>query len=332
MNRRLLSLGLGIILCPLFPALCPAWNSTGHEIVAQIAFDRLSPGARNRIVAVLLHHPRLTQDLMDLLAPGEDPERAIVLRAATWPDNVRTPMNPLSQTENHPAWHYIDYPYDFDGVKGPQPVEQWDGKSDPANLIQALQKARQQLADPKTPLNRKAIAVCWVEHLIGDIHQPLHAVSMFSKEFPDGDRGGNSLIVHNPGNIIPNVPTINLHAFWDDIEGLSLDETYIRQSADRIELAHPELEFKDQVADENVVDWATESLELAQTKVYLNGTLRHTTRDVADANPALAPSLPPDYEKDALATADERIALAGYRLAAALEDISTDLDPPATQP
>jgi hypothetical protein len=317
----------------VFSACSFAWNSTGHELVAQVAFDNLSPGAKNRIVAILMHHVRLTQDLMDLVAPGEDPARAIFLRAATWPDNVRSTQNPLSQKESHPIWHYIDYPYEFDGVKGPPAVDTWDGKSDPQNLIQAMDLMRKQLSNLKTAESRKAIDICWVEHLVGDIHQPLHAVSWFSKEFPDGDRGGNSVIVGNPGDVYQNQPTINLHSLWDGIEGLSMTPDSIRSNADRIEKEHPADSMQSKLADMEVTDWAKESLELARTVVYLNGTLKHTTRGQGQGNLDSAPALPADYEKNAVATADERIALGGYRLAAVLEEIAKEQDEPVmTQP
>jgi hypothetical protein len=350
-NFRLILLLVLVVASP-----CLAWNSTGHEIVAQIALDQLSPGARARIVSALLYHPRLTQDLLQGIAPGEDPERAIFLRAATWPDMIRYPANPLSRTENHPIWHYVDYPFVLDGTVpshqepinnngpggygGPMQVvvngpiaEQWDGKSPPINLLQAMEKARTELADPNTPPNRKAIDLCWVLHLTGDIHQPLHAVSMYSKQYPYGDQGGNAQILRNPGDIIQDVPTINLHALWDDIEGLSLDPAVIRQIADRIEQEHPPDQLKDLAANPDVAAWAKESLELARTQVYVNGTLAHATRDEANMNPDLAPPLPDGYEKAAIATADARIALGGYRLAVSLEEIAKDLDKtPTTAP
>jgi len=334
MNRRIFTLFLGVLSCALIPAPCRAWNSTGHELVAQIALDQLSPADRNTIVAVLMHHPRLTGDLLMGLAFGEDPARAIFLRAATWPDMVRYPMNPLSRTENHPTWHYVDYPYELDGVHGTPVVEQWDGKSPPANLLQAMAKARKELADPATPLDRKAIDLCWVMHLTGDIHQPLHAVSEFSKQYPTGDQGGNLQILHNPGDILLDVPTINLHTLWDDIEGLSLDPDVIRQIADRIEQEHPPDQLKELAANTDVAAWAKESLELARTKVYLNGTLAHATRDAVMMNIATGPPLPDGYEKDAVATADTRIALGGYRLAVGLEEIAKDLEemPSTTSP
>jgi hypothetical protein len=304
---------------------CRAWNGTGHELVAQIAYDTLSPATRSKIVDALKHHPRFQKDLMADLAPGEDPDRAAFIRAATWPDMIRSRMNPMSMKEHHPQWHYVDYPYDLDGVDGTSVVEQWDGKSDPANLIQAMQKVRKELADPTTAKDRVAIDLCWVEHLCGDIHQPLHAVSEFSREFPNGDRGGNSQSIANPGDIIKDVPTLNLHMFWDDIEGLSIDQAFIRQNADRIEKEHPADQMNNAIAVTDVAAWAKESLALAKEKVYLDGKLPHIVRDPSGQGPDEAPALPADYESNAKSLADERIALGGYRLAATLEEIAKGL-------
>jgi hypothetical protein len=317
MRRLILSL---LVVVGFLACRCEAWNSTGHEIVAQIAFDNLSPDAQAKILAELKHHPRLHQDLLADAAPGEDPDRAMFLRAATWPDMIRFPANPANRTEHHGPWHYVDYPYELDGVTGPVVDEQWDGHSMPANLLQAMAKATTELKDPQTPPDRKAIDLCWVEHLIGDIHQPLHAVSLYSKEYPHGDQGGNQLRIRTSENGI-----MNLHAFWDDVEGMSLNPDVIRKTADRIEKEHPQSELKAQVADLNVVDWAKESLALAKDRVYLNGALPHTTVQQAQENPDSVPPLPADYEKNALATADVRMALGGYRLAAVLEDLAKSL-------
>src|SRR3984957_9409897 len=209
---------------------CNGGNSPGHEIVAQIAYDQLTPQAKSAILAVLKNHPRLNEDLLHDTEKAKDTDLATFLRAATRPDMVRYPAHPMNHTEHHSNWHYVDFPYEFDGVKGPQPVTQWDGHSMPVNLIQALQKATTELKDPKTPPDRKAIDICWVEHLVGDIHQPLHATSLFSKEYPTGDQGGNLEMIRNDQNV-----TMPLHTYWDGAEGMSLDPDVIRKTADRIE-------------------------------------------------------------------------------------------------
>jgi hypothetical protein len=299
---------------------CNAWNSTAHEIIAMIASDHLSPKASSAIIAALRNHPRLNEDLLRDAGQSEDPNLAIFLRAATWPDMVRFLTNPLSHTEQHSKWHYVDFPFDQDGAHGPQPVVQWDGHSEPINLLQAMDKMLAQLRDPQMPKDRKAIDLCWVEHLVGDIHQPLHATSWFSKEYPQGDQGGNLVLVRNGENVI-----IPLHTYWDDVEGLSLDPNNIRKAADRIEAEHPIAQFKDQAADLSVVDWAKESFEIAKRAVYQNGTLPHATKAEGVADPNSIPALPDHYAEQALAAADTQVALAGYRLAAILEQLATSL-------
>ena len=284
------------------------------------ALDKLSPDAQAKIIAILQSHPRLNQDLLADMAPGENQDRAIFLLAATWPDMIRFPLNPMRSTEHHARWHYVDYPYELDGVQYPQPVVTWNGKSDPANLIQAMDKVQKDLRDPQTPKDRKAIDLCWVEHLVGDIHQPLHAANLYSKEYPTGDLGGNLVFIRTgTGLVMP------LHTYWDDVEGLSLDPADIRTTADRIEKEHPEDEFKDHMKNGDVVAWAMESFELAKQKAYLNGTLPHDTKEQSMDDPNSVPSLPAGYEKEALAVADVRIAQAGYRLAAMLEDLAKSL-------
>jgi hypothetical protein len=319
---RLRFVSPAVILCAVgfFASRCNAWNSTGHEVVAQVAYDQLSPATKSVIVKALREHPRLHQDLLSDEVRAKDDDLAIFLRAATWPDFVRFPAYPLTHTENHPIWHYVDLPFEMDGVKGPQPDMQWDGHSDPANLAQAMQKALAGLKDPHTPADRKAIDICWVEHLVGDIHQPLHATSWFSKEFPEGDKGGNMVEIR-PANNQP----INLHSYWDGDEGMSMDPAQIRKTADRIEAEHPASEFKDQVKNLSLPDWVKESYELAKDVVYMNGTLPHATKDQATSKPSIVPPLPEGYEKRALATCDQRVALAGYRLAALLEEVAKDL-------
>jgi hypothetical protein len=321
-NRRLVLISTLAILIGLGSSQSLAWNSTGHEIVALIAYDHLSPAARTAICTALKNHPRLNEDLLHDDKKFADTDIAIFTRAATWPDIVRFPANPLNRTENHGPWHYVDFPFEQDNVKGPEPVVQWDGHSNPENLIQAMDQCLAELKDPKTPASRKAIDICWVEHLVGDIHQPLHATSWFSKEFPDGDRGGNSVMVRGSDNL-----PINLHAYWDNAEGMSLDPDVIRKTASQIEAAHPPDKLADKTRDLSVAHWAHESFELSKTAVYDDGKLPHTTIDEGHNNPGAVPSLPPGYGARAKETADLRIAEAGYRLAAVLEDIAKEQNP-----
>ena len=332
MNPRTLArLALAVPLACSASAL--AWNGPGHETVALIAWDQLTPPQRQALVDVLKAHPRYEKDLMQNLAAGEDPGEHAFLEAATWPDQVKSPVNPLERTEDHKPWHYVDFPYDRDGKHGPVPPAAWDGQGVPADLLQAMQLVTAQLRDPSTALPRKAIDLCWVEHLVGDAHQPLHAVSEYSNAFPDGDQGGNAQHVCTLEN-----PNSNLHSLWDGIEGQSFDPAAIRRAASRIEAAHPRSAEATPAAVLDPRAWVMGSFDAAKRSVYLDGKFNGVTRDQADQNADAIPTLPAGYERQARATADTQMALAGYRLAGLLQSLPESHDGggtttgPATMP
>ena len=320
--RRFLACCSLVFCCAVRPAM--AWNSTGHSSVALIAYDQLSPEDKKIITDALKHHPRAEKDLMGNADVGDDRDQDLVMVAATWPDMIRPPLNrgignPMSFAENHPTWHYVDFPFDPSGKSHPAPVGQWDGKSDPANLLQAMQKVTGEVVDPKTSAARRAMDICWIMHLTGDIHQPLHAASLFNNDYPDGDRGGNSILVWVGGE------SSVLHSVWDDLEGLNTRLIDIREIADRLEKAHPPSEFTQQVTNMNVKDWAMESFELAKAKVYVNGQIPGVSSEAAKNHTDVIPVLSAQYMADAHEVADVRIALGGYRLAAVLHDLAGKL-------
>jgi hypothetical protein len=284
------------------PAL--AWNGTGHELVAQVAWDQLSPADRHAAIGLLRAHPRFEKDLMQDLNPGENPNEHAFRVAATWPDLVKSPVNPLERTEDHKPWHYVDYPYDRDGQHGPMPAEAWDGHAVPTDLLQAMQMVTAQLRDPATPL---------------------HAVSLFSKTYPTGDQGGNLIHVRTLDS-----PDTNLHSVWDGIEGMSYQPLVLHNIAARIEREHPRPTELAALAKTDPKAWAQESERLAEDVVYLNGKLVGVTRDQAADNPDGVPPVPAGYERQAHKLADAQIAVAGYRLADLLHELLAAQ--PATAP
>lgn len=315
---RLRTLLVGALVPPLALAGRSAfgWNATGHELVALIAWDHLSRPQREAFTRALGAHPRYQKDLLQGLQPGENPDEHAFRDAATWPDVVKGRTHPLERTEDHKNWHYVDYPFDEDGKAGPLPPEAWDGRSTPTDLLQAMQMVTAQLRDPATPPPRVAIALCWVLHLVGDAHQPLHDVSLFSKDYPTGDQGGN--LIHIRADTFPD---FNLHGYWDGLEGRSLDPTSLRRNADRIEKEHPYDAATAELAETDPKAWAQESFDLAKHDAYLDGHLHGVTPDQALDKPDAIPPLPPSYGRTAHDVADQQIALAGYRLANLLRSL-----------
>ena len=321
------------------------WNGTGHKVVALIAWEDLTPKTKAAVTAILKAHPRYEKDLL-LDAPADqttdERARTAFTTAASWPDMVRSQANPMSFTHNHPAWHYIDVPYVLDN----QPVVEKPVKGEgPHNALEALKQSVKELRDPAVSDADKAVDLCWVEHLIGDIHQPLHAVSLYSKDFPDGDQGGNlEQVLREPP--YPD-SAMKLHTLWDAMAG-----NFASEDLDRIEAAglrHDDRLSREKMADQlkatDFMGWINESHQLAIESVYLNGTLKyaivHRNTD-ASGGPTTAPAtrpvgnrrrggttdpipgLPPGYLIQAEKVATHQVTLAGYRLA---DELNAIFDP-----
>jgi hypothetical protein len=138
----------------------------------------------------------------------------------------------------------------------------------------------------------------WIEHLVGDSHQPLHATSRYLKSEPKGDAGGNFVWVQGGGT---------LHSMWDDAAA-PRDLTYedVVRYAREITAEHPPQEL----GSLDPKEWMAEGFELDKSAVYTFGL------ETGSKEHPLA--MPPGYEEKAKSVARQRVALAGYRLASVL--------------
>jgi hypothetical protein len=306
--RRVLCIAL-VFLCFVSPAF--AWNDRGHMLAAMVAYQELKPEVRERVNAVLKQHPQYELLKEGEPTPGPHQDLWVFIRAATWPDMLRSTSNPLHAAEHHSVWHYVNYPISFDGTKGPDPVEAWNGAHDPANILQAIADTKGQLEAKSTKDDRRAIALSWIEHLVGDIHQPLHAVNLYSSIYPKGDSGGNSFAVSRG-----DTPT-TLHSFWDNVLGTSNAMPTLRSQADGW-LKNPELSRAKLFGENtgtNVTTWAGESVVIAKQYVYLEGKLNGVRHVDRGDYPKDTPSLPSGYEETAKKIAAQQVMRAGYRMA-----------------
>src|ERR1051325_10311431 len=259
------------------------WVAAGHRTVAAIAWEHLTPRARARAVELLLHGPTLANFASLRPAGGSEAarDRALFLNAATW--------------------HYADFYWD---VENGQPHDIPNTSPDSLNAAERIVALGATLADSSAADTTRAVALAWVLHLVGDIHQPLHASSRVTpaEPLPKGDEGGNTFHLDDKRN---------LHAYWDHM----LDETiapdpgedsmaYASRVARQIEGTHPGAAPPAPAAQPDALGWAHEGLRLAQTAVY-SGVSRGSAPSAA-------------YQAAALQVAEGRIAQAGYRLAALL--------------
>jgi hypothetical protein len=324
-----------LLVLPCAPAF--AWNSVGHMAIARLAYERLDDDQKARAVKLLQQHPHYEVFLAKNRPDGVDTGEWAFLRASTWPDWVRGRRTDARGEEvtryNLPPDHYINEPYVL-------PADQAlfagrDLHPDPAkrSILKALEQRSKELASPETSDADKAVALCWLLHLIGDVHQPLHCVALFSAQFRgnEGDMGGNLFVIKVGGQVT------KLHLFWDNLPGL--DPNYLVDSPDSAavvyarakeaaERAHDPRYSRDAFKEEltahtDFPSWVQEGLERAKTVVYLNGELKSAKAGLNGQLPADAPEAPADYETKAREEARRRVALAGYRMEDKLRSLLT---------
>jgi hypothetical protein len=170
------------------------------------------------------------------------------------------------------------------------------------------------LANLSATAKDRAVSLAWIEHLVGDIHQPLHAMEMFASDLPDGDNGGNEIAVRGEGGVT------RLHSYWDGVMSNSDAYDAVEFLAEDI-LNDPQLQrgkLHEMAERPAYTQWADESYRWAIAMAYLNGRLRYAiSRDYYDKriNESDVPALPHSYYANARSLSRRRIALAGYRLA-----------------
>jgi hypothetical protein len=297
----------------LVPAPAQAWNDKGHMVVARLAWQKLSEKERAKAIEILRRHPHYAEYLSAGRPEGFDEDEWVFLRAATWADWVR---GHHKDEFNHPTWHYIDYPFvppgsDID-AKDHQP------SADEENVVKQLGVCLTKIK--KGSDADRAVYMCWMFHLVGDIHQPLHCTSMFSKQFPEGDRGGNLAELRVSGG------KIKLHPFWDGLLGNETSPSSIGNAVKEIEdmlKDKPDLIKDDLSINKTFESWALESFAVAKQQCYLNGDLNvaATSEKVKEKD---LPQAPDDYAKNCGKVARVQIAKAGERVADKVRTVNSE--------
>ena len=103
-----------------------------------------------------------------------------------WADDIRT----RDRAEHRQTWHYINFPFRPEG----QPASIHPKPPQNVNILTALAE-NERIVMAATDPSQRAIALTWLFHLTGDIHQPLHSTQIFTTDYPNGDRGGNLVCV-----------------------------------------------------------------------------------------------------------------------------------------
>ncbi|WP_395376673.1 S1/P1 nuclease [Marinicella sp. W31] len=326
MKKTYILLLLALYLC----SPVQAYNAAGHEISALIAWELLDKAERQQIVAVLQQHPRFKQDF-DLPRKPQDPEDQsawIFARAASWPDapRDREKYTPKMQKQYHRGrWHYTTkalIPEIYQGnsrliertLQKPRikPSSEFQYDVIDAYKLNVERAASAQLAD-----GERAIALTWVFHLLGDIHQPLHSTSFFTPErFVEGDRGGNDI----PTKENAYAKVRNLHNYWDWILSNRHSFKYNLKVAEKLLADHADAGHSS-IEKMDIETWVDESHAIALSSVYTDLVMTWVIENEKTLGPMAPLLLTEGYYQQAKKVSELQVARAGYRLAQAIRYI-----------
>jgi S1/P1 Nuclease len=292
-----------------------AWDDFGHMLVAASAYDDLTPPVKKKVDALVKLNPQYSTWVKGVAA--KDKGKVAFMMAARWPDWIklkgsghvsdgpdggnRPPDDPsasqnigYTDTAMHKYWHFIDEPFvpPGDGTS-PQPPPSVNAQSEIALLRTALKSGTKQ--------KLKSYDLVWLEHIVGDVHQPLHCTSRFDAADKSGDSGGNNVLLAKGSDY----GATELHALWDDFPGTSKDPT----AAIAVQTTLPAPD-KDKAAITDETKWIDESFQAAKTSAY--------TAPIGIGDGPFTPT--PPYLKAGKDLSAARISLGAARLANLLND------------
>jgi len=284
--RRFVILAIAAAILSARSTIVVAWGGQGHRLVARLAAERLSAVARQNVEWLI--GPQTLADV------------------ASWADRY--------EQGNYQTfyWHFVDMPtdataYDRDRDCPRQPTVAAGSGPDRWRdcIVERIAYNEQRLADTTLDRADRAIALKFLVHFLGDIHQPFHALGF--------ERGANGIPVvvfgsETCGGDPAHPNPCNLHGVWDSglIARRALDdEHYLAALNQKIRADRLVLRVGGAPAD-----WAMESLTLAKAALVAP----HAAIDEA-------------YSRTHISIVDERLALAGLRLASVM-DRSLTVPPP----
>jgi hypothetical protein len=291
-----------------------AWDGTGHMLVAQVARDRMTSQTVARVDA-LAH-------LLDNNGTNYNG-----VSVACWADDIKARDSKSSFQGQFRTWHYIDIgclPTDPDVLANEPAMTRTNG-----DVIEAVNRCVAVIKSKKGDelIPNEAVALALLMHFVGDIHQPLHTTARYNPDpKPDDkykdDAGGNGVSL---ANLVDTPWGKNLHTFWD--------ESYRRYYENGEVHAHPELhEFtafgspemqewdkklagyapKNPDLQFDAKKWVLETHAIACAEVYGKLNEPYGAKNI---------KLSEEFVTNSTELARHQIVLAGYRLAALLNEL-----------
>jgi hypothetical protein len=282
---------LGLALLAVAPERASAWGDDGHKTIALIAQHYLTPAAKTKINAM----------------PAADTDNFTkhdFASEATWADRCRDSNNRKDRYQQTQQWHFVDMEIENADIgtacfgRFPLPTGTLASAGDPKACV--VGKAKQfadELESPSTAPEEPLFALKFLQHFVGDMHQPLHSSD-------NHDRGGNSVKVSADGI---QQSKDELHGYWDT------------QFVDAIAGKSPTALAKQllmQIAPDQAALWAAGSFNEWAMEAFM------LSKSDAYGTPPLSKDMPQHLDAAYLAQAEKDVAQqlskAGVRLASVL--------------
>lgn len=266
----------------LVPEVPPevVFGPRGHGTIALLAMADLEarrPDIKAKVDAILTADPL---------------GRTEYFGAANWPDHIKG-----ARPETKP-WHYIDIIY------RPRQPSAKPRLPEPPHALSALAELSAKLRETEDP-EEKADTLCFIMHIVGDLHQPLHCATRVTHGFPapEGDHGGNDFLLGGK-------KYRKLHALWDDSVNLALEDS-AEDLADEIAQRLPRESLAEEIAVRDPEQWARAGFAIAVEKGY------RPLEESGDERPEPSGR----YLRTARDIGQRQAAIGGYRLADMLTEL-----------
>ncbi len=280
------------VLCALSTPAAFAWSDPGHEVVGLIADHYLNAAVRQKVQAMLSGD---TTHLANSTGIADE---------ATWADKYRDSDRRTTNVRYNLThqWHFVDIEIqgpDYDKACFNHPAASPKASQGPARACVAdrIDAFIAELKDPTADADERRMALQFLLHFVGDVHQPLHAID-------DRDQGGNLKKAKSDGQ-----STDTLHHYWDAVfvSRLGSTPTQIANGLIKTTKASDVKAWSKGTAK----SWALQSSQIARSHGY--GDLPQPDADGKYM-------LPASYVTNATKLCARQLARAGVRLAKVLNE------------
>lgn len=216
---------IALLLILLIPVAAFSWGTTGHRVVGEIAQRHLTKKAKKELQKII------GQETLPLWA--------------NWADFIKSDT---THTWDHASkWHYVNMPGNLGKDEFINGLKQLQGE----NLYTQIKEMSAQLKNKSLPVEKRQIALRFLIHLVGDLHQPLHVGRQ-------EDLGGNKI------SVTWFDKQTNLHSVWDN-SIVEFQQYSYTEYANILDIADPDDVKAWQQS--SLEDWFYDSYTLAN-KVY----------------------------------------------------------------